>query len=141
MTPEWATGPLVEHWPAFTLIIAVLIGIYYVVKTLALTVDAVGDALGPLGKLWRSRRTISQAESDDMRRRIDYLSGRVETLLWRDQCYFAYVLIDQDWHHRHELLAVQHGWALEPHPSFLEFRDKWMRERGLDKELEIWRSA
>jgi hypothetical protein len=119
----------------------VFVAVYHGVRALALTFDTVAKALGPLGKRWRGRRTISQSESDDMRRRIEYLDRRVETLLYRDQCYFAFVLEDAHWHQRHALLAIQRGWDLEPHPNFLEFRDRWLRERGLDKELEIWKSA
>lgn len=138
MTGEWASL-LVEHWPTLTFTIALVVGIYYLVKAIALTFDAVGDALGPLGKLWRSRRTISRAESDDMRGRIEYLDRQVRALRYRDECYFAYTLHDHDWHVRNELLARERGVVLERHVTFLEFRDKWMRDRQLDTEdIQIW---
>ncbi|OMC55356.1 hypothetical protein A5747_13250 [Mycobacterium sp. IS-836] len=138
MTGEWARL-LTEHWPTLTLTIAVLIGIYYVVRTLALTFDAVADALGPLGKIWRARRTISQAESTDLRRRVEYLDSQVRALRYRDECYFAYTLMDHDWHVRNELLAREHGLVLERHVTFLEFRDKWMRDHQLENEdIKIW---
>ncbi|AXH67837.1 hypothetical protein J4T99_gp031 [Mycobacterium phage Bromden] len=131
---------LTEQWPGwFLLIIAALFGVYLVVRFLSLTFESVGRALGPVGKFFRRRRAITHAEADDMRKRIAYLDERVTTMLYRDQCYFAYVLADTEWHRRHELKAAALGWVFEPHISFLEFRDKWMRERGLDKELDIWK--
>lgn len=137
MTPEWATL-ISAHWPTLTLIAAFLVGIYFIVKALALTFDAVGDALGPIGRAWRARRTISQAEADDMRQRLQYLAEQVRKLRWRDECYFSFCILDAEWHKKHELLAITHGWGLAPHVSFWEFSEKWMSDRGINKETDVW---
>ncbi|QFG10262.1 hypothetical protein J4U00_gp030 [Mycobacterium phage DyoEdafos] len=131
---------MTEQWPGWVmLVIAGLCALYLAVRFLSLTFESVSRALGPIGNYFRRRRAITHAEADDMRERIEYLNGRVEQMLYRDQCYFAYVLADTEWHRRHELKAAALGWAFEPHVSFLEFRDRWMRERGLDKDLDIWK--
>lgn len=129
---------LAQHWPELLLAVVFAFGVAMFARFLALTFESVGRALGPLGRYWRARRSISQAESDDMRRQIITLDRRVRALLYRDECYFAYMMTDAEWHHRQELKAAALGWVLDPHVSFLQFRDKWMRERGLDKEIEIW---
>lgn len=138
MDAEWA-NLLAAHWPSVTLVAALLFGISTCVRFLALTSESFSRALGPIGKFIRTRRALSKAEADLLRRQVLALDGRVRSLLYRDECYFAYMLADQEWHHRQELLAAAQGWALERHMPFLEFRDKWMRERGLEKEIELWR--
>lgn len=110
-------GHVTQNWPTVGLVATLLVGVYL------------------LARYWAT------AEMRDMRTRIDYLDERVEAMLYRDQCYFAFVLADQEWHHRNELLALKHGFKTEPHISFMDFRDEWMKARGLDKELEIWKSA
>lgn len=131
-------GLVMEHWPTLAVAAAFVFAIYYIVRGLALTFDAIGDALGPIGKIWRTRRTISQGESDDMRKRLQYLAEQVRALRHRDACYFAFCLYDEEYHRRQELLAASKGWVLESHVGFLEFSEKWMRERGIEKELDIW---
>lgn len=108
---------LMENWPTVGLIATLLIGMYLIV------------------------RQFSAAEMKDMRRRVDYLEGRVETLSYQAECYFSYWLVDQEWHIRQEFIARERGYILEKHTSFLDYRDRWMKDRGLDKELEIWKSA
>ncbi len=105
------------NWPTVGLVATLLIGVYFIARH------------------WNS------AEMSDMRKRVDYLDERVETLLRRDQCYFAFVLMDAEWHHRNDLRAIEYGWIVEPHPSFLEFRDQWMVAEGLEKDLKIWKSV
>lgn len=126
------------NWPTLTAFAALLIGVYWCVRFLAMTFDAFADALGPLGKYWRARRLISQTEADDMRRRLQYLAEQVRALRHRDECYFAYTLYEQEWHRTQELIAITNGWQLEPHIGFLEFSEKWMRDRNIDKELDLW---
>lgn len=137
MNPELARL-VSEHWPTMTLVIAFLVGVYFIVKALALTFDAVGDALGPIGKAWRARRTISQAEADDMRGQLKYLAEQVRALRKRDECHFAYIIYDHEYHHKQELLAITNGWVLQPHVSFFDFKDKWLRDRGIDPEVDLW---
>lgn len=85
-------------------------------------------------------RYLQAAEMRDMRRRIDYLDDQIRALRYRDECYFAYILEDQEYHNRVELIALQAGYRLEKHPSFLVFRDGWMKDRDLkDEEEEIWK--
>lgn len=129
-------GQIQEQFPAIGAVILLAMAVYFIVRTIALTF---GDALGAVGNFFRDRRAITHSEADDMRKRLKYLDDRVEKLLYRDQCYFAYVLADQEYHHRQKLIAIELGWVLEPHVPFLEFRDRWMRDRGLEKELEMWK--
>ena len=129
---------LVEHWPTLSLVAVFMFGVYVILRFLALASESAAQALGPVGKFFRDRRAISQAESDDMRRQIVALDKRVRALLYRDECYFSYMVSDAEWHRRHELLAAAKGWEFEPHTSFLKFRDVWMQDRGLDKDDEIW---
>lgn len=97
------------------------------------------SVLNPLMVNLREKRTISRAESDDLKRQILALDKRVRALLYRDECYFAYMRYDAEWHQRHELRAAASGWTdAEPHISFLSFRDKWMRDHKREREPEIW---
>lgn len=126
----------IEHWPTLTLLLVGLFSIYHVVRFLSLTF---GWGMGAVGKYWRTRRQISDAKVVDLEKRIVYLDDRVSTLEYRDECYFAYMLIDQEWHRRHELRAKQYGWDFEHHITFLEFRDQWIREHKQDsKERSSW---
>lgn len=130
---------IVEQVPQLAVWVAALVAIYFIVKSLALTFDAVASALGPVGKWFLARRAITSAESVSLRQQIVNLDRTVRALQYRDACYFAYVLKDQEWHQEFELFAAQQGWKLVPrHQTFLEFRDKWVKDRGLEKEFELW---
>lgn len=130
-------GQIQEQFPAIGAVILLIIAAYFIVRFVSLTF---GDALGAVGKFFRDRRAITHSEADDMRRRLRYLDERVETLLRRDQVYFSYVLHDQEWHLRDQLRAAAEGRVTEPHLPFIEYRDAWARERGLEKELaDAWR--
>lgn len=137
MGEEWI-GYVAQHWPTLALAAGLLYVVYHTVRATALTFEAVGKAFGPIGRVWRAKRSISQAEADDMRQRLQYLAEQVRKLRWRDECYFSYCILDAEWHKKHELLAITHGWALAPHVSFWEFSEKWMSERGIDKSVDIW---
>ncbi|NGX06464.1 hypothetical protein UI24_04615 [Mycobacteroides franklinii] len=138
MEADWARL-LSENWPTLSLAAVFIFGVYMCVRFLALTSESFSKALGPVGKFIRARRALSKADADLLRDQVVALDTRIRSLLYRDECYFAYMLADQEWHHRHELLAAANGWTFERHLPFLVFRDKWMRERGLEKELELWR--
>lgn len=135
MGAEWARL-LAEHWPVLSLAALLLFGVYMCVRFVAL---AFRDSLGPIGEYFRTRRAITAADRDDMIARIKYMDEQVRALRYRDECYFAYMLVDQEWHRKHELMAAQFGWAFDPHITFLEFRDAWMKARGLTNEdIKIW---
>jgi len=107
---------ITEHWPTVGLVASLLIGVYLLA------------------------RYYNGAEMSDMRRRVDYLDEQVRALRYRDQCYFDYIVFDEGYHQRHMLIAAEKGCEVEQHVSFLDFRDKWMRARGLQEEQEhIWR--
>ena len=127
-----------EHWPGIGLFAVMLFGLLLCIRFLALASEEVAKALGPVGVFFRNRRAISQAEFDDMRRRIVNLDKRVKALTMRDECYFSFMLADAEWHRRHELLAAAKGWEFEPHVPFLVFRERWARERGIDEDVDIW---
>ncbi|ADL70996.1 hypothetical protein SEA_WAMBURGRXPRESS_29 [Mycobacterium phage Wamburgrxpress] len=139
MDPSDMAVAIARDWPDLAVVASLLCGLYVIVRYLAGTFESVSRALGPVGRWFRSRRAINKAELMDMQKRVEYLDERVTRLLYRDQCYFAYVLADTEWHRRHEIKAAALGWDLERHVSFIEFRDRWMRNRGLDKELDIWK--
>lgn len=129
---------LVEHWPSFPLVLAFIFGCYLVLKFVALASESAANALGPVGEYFRSRRSASKAELDDMRKRLAVLERRGKAMLLRDECYFAYMLSDAEWHRKYELIAVSKGWEIQPHKSFLQFREEWMRGRGVASEVDLW---
>ncbi|SHT52592.1 Uncharacterised protein [Mycobacteroides abscessus subsp. abscessus] len=130
---------LVEQWPAALPWIGLLIVVYLVTKFAVLTFESVARALGPVGRWFTARRAITSAESDFLRKQIVALDKTVKALQYRDACYFAYVLKDQEWHQDFELFAASQGWNHIPrHQTFIEFRDKWVKDRGLEKEFELW---
>lgn len=111
---EWL-GLLMAHWPTVGLFATILVGVYL------------------------AARYWSAAEMRDMRRRIEYLDDQVRALRLRDEAYFAYILYAEAYHQRLSLAAVSRGCAIERRLTFLEFRDKWMKDRGLEDEKdEIW---
>lgn len=108
---------LTENWPTVGLVATLLIGVYL------------------LARYWAT------AEMRDMRRRIDYLDDQVKALRYRDQAYFEYVLYIEDYQRKVELVAVQHGIPLPKRIPFLEFRDKWMEDKGLlEQKDQIWQT-
>lgn len=137
MGEEWVRF-VAEHWPTLALVAGLLYVIYHIVKAAALTFEAVGKALGPLGRMWHAKRTISQAEADDMRRQLQYLAEQVRGLRHRDECQYAYTQYDTAWHRKHELLALSNGWVLPPHVNFWEFSEKWYKDHGIEHEIDIW---
>lgn len=107
---------LVEHSPSLGIVAILLVCVYL------------------------AARHFGGAELRDLRARVDYLDQQVHALRYRDECYFAYVLYDQDYHNRLELFATTAGYKLEKHQTFLKFRDEWMKDRELDdEEEEIWK--
>lgn len=131
---------LSAHWPDLTAVAVLCYFLYIVTRALAGISDTFSKVLGPLGAWWRNRRVISNSVLDDLSARVTYLDTQVKVLRYRDECYFAYMLTDQEWHRKHELLAAENGWNFDRHITFLEFRERWLKERGLtdDKELAIW---
>lgn len=110
-------GHLAERWPTGAAVAALLVGVYL------------------LARYWAS------AEMRDMRERVDYLDEQVRALRYRDQAYFEYILYDEEYHRKLELIAIRAGYTIERHISFLEFRDAWMKERGLTEEQDsIWQT-
>lgn len=132
---DWAKV-FVEHWPTAAVVLVSLFSVYHVIRFVVLTFDV---SLGPLGKYWRTRRIISDTKINDMEKRITYLDGQVAALRYRDECYFAYMLADQEWHRKHELKAKEHGWDFEKHVTFLEFRDQWVSDKKFQgREHDFW---
>lgn len=108
-------GHLTKNWPTVGLVATLLIGVYL------------------LARYWAS------AEMRDMRRRVDYLDKQVKALRYRDQIYFEYVLYDDGYHQRQGLWLSAQGLVPERHVTFLEFRDKRMRELNIEEGDEaIW---
>lgn len=135
MDADW--GRLfIEHWPTPAVVLAALFIVYHVVRFLALTF---GWGMGALGTFWRTRRSITDGEIIDLKKRVTYLDGQVASLRYRDECYFAYMLSDQEWHRKHELKAAAQGWTFDRHITFLEFRDQWMKDKKFQgREHDFW---
>lgn len=107
---------VIEHWPQAGLIVTVIVGMFL------------------------ATRYLRTADLKDMRDRIDYLDSQLHALRYRDECYFAYVIYDTEYHRREQIAASTNGWTIEPHTTFLSFRDRWMKERNLEAEKEeIWK--
>ena len=84
-------------------------------------------------------RYLQASEMRDMRSRIDYLDDQIRALRYRDQCYFEYVIYIEDYNRKVELEAVRLGFTLPKRRSFLQFRDDWVIDNGLEDEEEaIW---
>jgi hypothetical protein len=114
MIVEWLRM-VSAHWPTVGLIATLLTGVYF------------------------ATRYYGQSEVRDMRRRIEYLDDQVRSLRYRDECYFAYILYDQGYHHRQQLAAAGKC-KIEKHVPFLDFRDGWMDDHDLTNDgADIWR--
>lgn len=129
---------IVSHWPAFSLFIAAVFGVALMARALALTSESAAKFLGPVGRFFKDRQVILKGEVADLRERVLRLDQRVRALIVRDECYFDYMVYDASWHNLQELRAAEVGLKLEPHVSFLVFRDSWMRDHGLEKDGGIW---
>lgn len=128
----------IAHWPALSMFVAFLFAVAFIARALALTSESAAKFLGPVGKFFKDRQVILKGEVADLRERVLRLDQRVRSLIVRDECYFDYMVYDAAWHNMQELRAAQVGLDLEPHVSFLVFRNNWMADHGLEKEPEIW---
>lgn len=138
---EWALNfvqMFIGHWPALAMVVTLLVGVALAVRAAALTSESAAQFLGPIGKFFQDRKVLLKGEIADLRERVVLLDQRVKAMMLRDECYFDFMVYDAAWHNVQELRAAEAGLTLEPHVSFLVFRDAWMRNRGLDRGPEIW---
>lgn len=105
-----------EHWPTLGAYATLLVGVFL------------------------AARYLRQSEMTDMRERVEYLDSQVRALRYRDECYFDYVLFIEGFNREAIMLAKSKGCDPSPPMPFMAYRDKWMKERGLQDKLdEIWR--
>lgn len=113
-----------KHWPWLVIVIAIGAAIGYAAK-----------GLGALRGVWRPIRAFFRrisgrvdAELEDLRRQVGYLTKQVAELRERDEMTWGWILLDQEWHRQYEFKAVQEGWVVVPHISYMEYRDRWVIE-------------
>lgn len=74
------------------------------------------------------------AELGDLRRQVEFLTRQIEELRTRDEMYWSWILMDQEWHRRYEFECVKAGVQTVPHVPFMEFRDGWLLNRKFREE-------
>lgn len=124
----------VPHWLAGA--IAVVVFLVYTVTKLAGVHEGV-IAMWPKVKGWLSVRGRDNADRNasvdyqiaDLWRQVKFLEEQLSELRLRDECYWAWILSDQEWHRKYEFKAMELGWETIPHLSFMEFRDMWLTRK------------
>lgn len=144
MSSEWVTV-IGTQWPWLILVAAFILGVPYAIKSLRALKDFLWNPfiayLKRASEAEQQRMEIDAAKVDA---RIEGLEGQVAFLLeqvgelrYRDRMYWAWVVIDQQWHRDLELLAVEKGWDLPPHITFDEFHDDWAAKHPMPKSFQI----
>lgn len=122
---------LLQGYPWLLLVMLVAIVIRYVGQLLSEASESWAKVLGPLGRRWRSkaerRRVVEAADLADLRRQVDNLAPRVESMTEKVAMYDDYLQYDANWHRDIALHGAERGWEFPPpeHISFLAF----MRQR------------
>ena len=119
-------------WP---IIIAGLVGFFLFQAIQAF--EGVSKIFGPVGRKIYDRKTrlsakragLQQWELADLRRQVEFLSRAVDELRNRDEMNWAFTLSDTQWHRNYEFFCADKGVIPMPRVSYMEFRDKWLRER------------
>ena len=132
----WAHIP---GWLAALLIVVAVCG--WALSKLAGAYEGVAKVIPVFGRIWRRRAMRNDdarrldAELADLRRIVDFQGKQLEELRNRDEMYWAWILTDQEWHRREEFKAVSENRTLEPHLSFMQFRDNWLATHQKKEEL------
>lgn len=117
--------------------------VIWVLSKLAGAYEGVAKMIPVMGKVWRRRAIRSDdatrldGELKDLRRQVTFLTRQLDELRNRDEMYWAWVLLDQDWHRREEFRAVSENRTLEPHVSYMQFRDQWIATHPKREELSF----
>lgn len=126
MDDSWA-AVIENHWPWLIPVIVLGAIALYVVKAFPIM-----QGIGRSFKLRffpsneRSRHAVA-VRVDDLEKTVLYLQLQIGELRYRDEMTWAWILSDQDWHRKVEFLAVEKGWDLPQHISYMEFREEWIK--------------
>ena len=139
MGVEWVTI-VGAQWPWLILVGAVILGIPHLIKALkalkAFLWDPFVSYLRGADPFQREREQIN-AKIDDLESQVKFLIAQVAELRARDRMYWAWVIVDQEWHRRVELMAVENGWDLPDHISFDEFYEEWIKKHPMPSPYQI----
>jgi len=132
----------VPGWVSASVLIST--ALIFILSKLSAAYEPVARLIPVLGKRWRARATSDgrdhlriDSELKDLRRQINFLNVQLTELRVRDEMYWAWILSDQEWHRQHEFDAAQRGHETNPHVSFMDFRDQWMRRYGTTTSSRI----
>ncbi len=137
---DWVTV-VDSHWPWLIIVGVIVLGIPYVIKSLRALKDFLWAPfiayLKRAGEVERNRLETERQEINskiaDLETQVQHLVEQVAELRYRDRMYWAWVVSDQEWHRRLELMAVEKGWDLPPHISFDDFYDEWNKKHPQPK--------
>jgi hypothetical protein len=129
-----------NHIPGWAIL--PVIGVAFIIWVLSKLAGAhagVAKLIPVFGKIWHARanRPDIDAELADLRRQVEFQGKQLEELRNRDEMYWAWILMDQEWHRAVEFAAVTNDWKLPPHISFMQFRDGWLASHPKKEELKF----
>ncbi|MCG7607065.1 hypothetical protein [Mycobacterium sp. CnD-18-1] len=137
MGGDWAA--VISQWPWLVLLAVFIFGIPHAVKAAKALKTFLWDPfityLRGIDPLSEEREQVN-ARIDDLQKQVDFLNEQVGELRYRDRMYWAWVVSDQEYHRRIELMAVEHSWELPVHISFDEFYDEWTRKHPMPKPYQ-----
>lgn len=133
-----------SHIPGWLAVAILLVcGVVWVLSRLSGAYAGVAKVIPVMGKVWHRRAVRSNdalrldGELADLRRIVDFQGRQLQELRDRDEMYWAWILTDQEWHRREEFRAVSESRTLEPHVSFMTFRDRWLASHPNREELKF----
>lgn len=71
-------------------------------------------------------RARVDAELDDLRRQVSFLIRQVGELRDRDELNWSWILSDQEYHRQLEFMAIDKGWDIPKHVSYMAHREEWI---------------
>lgn len=131
----------VPGWAAAAIII--LGGVVFILSRLAGAYTGVAKVIPIFGRIWHRRAVRSDdavrldGELRDLRRIVAFQGKQLDELRNRDEMYWSWILTDQEWHRREEFRAISEQRVLEPHVSFMTFRDAWIVSHPIKEELDF----
>lgn len=124
MDDGWATV-IEHHWP--WLIPVVILG--FVLAKAVPVMRSIGNwILSLIKRLPQQERERVNAKIGDLEVTVNYLQLQIGELRYRDEMTWAWILSDQEWHRKVEFDAIDKGWELPPHVSYMEFREEWIKQ-------------
>ena len=132
---------LLDRYPWLLFLVVLVAALKWIGTALAESSESWARVLGPLGSRWRARgqrairvddlrRAREAADLEDMRRQVDYLSSRVQTLSDGMDLRDDYMQYDAEWHATIELRRAELGWVFPPPPH--QTYAEWRRARKIE---------